>query len=309
MGRPASQALKGNACALVALPGGDLVWCGDSRSRLSRHDWKAKKTVELVTASPPRHLALAGPGRILGAAFDFDKQEDYAAIYDATTGATIHELRFPKPRESVRAVAATADGARLAVATGHINAPSSSIEIFSSEGKHEETLELGRDGVTNTAEALIFTTDGAALRYVVRGELVTHTLGTKKSTKVACKIPDVGNPNPRTTRQDKLLLVQFHAPGHTNEAFVIDEETGRVKTKIPDCELVSFGTDGLLVWQLEDTVKVLDTSGKTKASFKRRKRTRLEAAATNEHGYWCAGGPGGIELYDLARLAELGSAS
>ena len=305
MGRPAKQALKGGACALVAAPGGDLLWCGDSRSRIARHDWKTKKTVELATASPPRHLALAGPGRVLGTAFDFDQQKDGAAIYDATTGATIHELRFPKPRENVGAVAATADGALLAVATGHMNAPSASIEIFSSEGKHVETIELGRDAITRTAQALIFTTDGAAVRYVLPGELVTHPIGGKKSTKVPCKIPELGNVNPRTSRGGKHLLVQFHAPGQRHEAFVIDEESGRTHAKIPESEVVSFGPDDTLVWQLEENVKILDARGKELEFFTRKKRTRLEAAAMNDQGYWCAGGPGGIELYDLSRLGEI----
>lgn len=286
----------------MALDDDAALFCTDSRATLYRLDLATRKITELGTKSPPKHLAPAGRGKVATAAFDYERQEDFAAVIDANTGQTLVELRFPEKRECVTAVVASAT--HVAVSTGHMNARASSIELFTHDGAHVRSIPLGRDGVTNTVDALIFSEDGAALRYLLRGQLVRHVVATGEETRVACDVPQQDNWNPRTSRQGALLLLQFHAPGHWTHAWLVREADGVVVARIDECELVSFGRPGELVWQKGADLRLLALDGSKRSESVRKKKTRLEAAVTTPSGLWIAGGPSSVELVDLPRFDE-----
>jgi hypothetical protein len=286
----------------MALDGEAALFCADSRTTLYRLELATRKITELRTKAPPKHLASIGQGRVAAAAFDFEKQEDFAVVLDANTGETLVELRFPEKRESVTAVVASAT--HVAVSTGHMNAPSSSIELFTQDGAHVRSVALGRQGVTNTVDALIFSEDGAVLRYLLRGQLLSHVVATGAETRVACDVPPQHNSDPRTSRQGALLLLQFHSPGHWTDAWLVREADGAVVTRIAPSELVTFGRPGELVWQKGVELRLLALDGTKTAESVRKKKTRLEAGLATPEGLWIAGGPSSVELVDLPRFDE-----
>ncbi|MEZ4389602.1 MAG: hypothetical protein R3A48_00790 [Polyangiales bacterium] len=302
---PPYQKLRGHVAAL-ALDGDDTAWLwGDGQRSLERFDLRARRVADSrATAAPMQKLVCASPGVVVGTTRGADDVEAVAAVFDASSGAVRATLRPPAPQGFVRAVAASST--HVAVSSDPGRSPTGTIELYTLDGAHRRSVDLGRGSFANTPDGVIFSGDGLALVYVVDGALVRHELATGREERAPCEVPRQWGWSPRTTRQGEHLLLQFHAPGHSLPSFVVRERDGAVIGRIEPAQLTTFGLPGELVWQEQRELRRLSLTGETLATMTRGTQTRLEAGATTTSGLWIAGGPASIELVDLHRLGAPG---
>jgi hypothetical protein len=291
------RTLRASVQSLVVAPSGDIYWCSEAHLVL-RHLDRTTYKIRDIDCKVRAPLALLGTDQILGASFDYDRQEDFALIARRDTGEVIKQLQTPYPLESIGAFAVSPDSLHFAVVSGHMNAQRAAIDLFSAQGQHLQRIDIGQrgDGATELCQGAIFSEDSQELLYITNGKLCRTTL-TGETSFVPCQIPYQGNGSPRLSRYDNLLL--SHREGSI--AYLIDEKTGNITLKTKEADVVTFGLSRQLVWAHQEVVKILNFRGTEQKTFSRNRKTRLVTAALFAD-MWVAGSYSSLELYDLNQL-------